>query len=263
MTPVLHTRLPFTPWLDPAMRRLPGIQPAEARDAFCPDEAYAGQMALRDRLLADQPGDVVACLPEAEDAAGELLDLGLEEAAALPGFEREGRSLRRPDGKAVTPDRGAPLASLGQIFQQDFCLLADGAGEPVLTGAVLCFPAGWTLREKLGRPLMRIHRPVARYDADIGARVERLFMTLKPGRALWRANALAYDFADLFAPRGEADPPRRPGKDAAYIRAERQTLFRLPKSRAVVFAIHTIIVRRDALTPEQVRTLPDGPVGRE
>ena len=51
----------------------------------------------------------------------------------------------------------------------------DGAAEHILTGAVLCFPSSWTLSEKLGKPLLRIHMPVASYDSQMGARVQRMF----------------------------------------------------------------------------------------
>uniref|UniRef100_UPI002E26F16C heme-dependent oxidative N-demethylase subunit alpha family protein n=1 Tax=Mesobaculum littorinae TaxID=2486419 RepID=UPI002E26F16C len=36
----------------------------------------------------------------------------------------------------------------------------------------------------------------------------------------------------------------RPGAEAPYLRSERQGLLRLPESRAVVFTIHTYMVRR-------------------
>jgi len=52
--PPLQTRLPFTPWADPQMRRLPGIQPLPMQDWRVIDEAFAGQMTLRDRLSPDQ-----------------------------------------------------------------------------------------------------------------------------------------------------------------------------------------------------------------
>ncbi len=256
MGPVLQTRLPFTPWADPALRRLPGIQPAEPALAFAPDEAYAGQMALRDALIAAQCGAVLACLPEAERAAEELLGVAFEEARRLPGFSVGAAAVKRPDGVRVARD-GAPLAVLGRIFQQDFCLMQKAAGsdEHVLTGAVLCFPAGWTLAEKIGRPLLRVHAPVPAYDAGLGRRVERLFEALRPGRALWRANAHFCAAPELWTPLREADPKPVKNTGMPYLRSERQVLFRLPESDAVVFSIHTIMVKRTALDAEQLASL--------
>lgn len=115
----------------------------------------------------------------------------------------------------------------------------------MLVAAVLCFPASWRLDEKIGRPLTAIHAPVAVYDADVGRRVQRLFDAIRPGQPLWRANLLEYDDPALFQPRSAFDPPRRTsGPEAPYLRAERQCLLRLPRTGAVVFSIHTHVVRR-------------------
>ena len=60
----LQTRLPFLPWMDPRTRRMPGILPVEGDDWLRVDEAFAGQMARRDALIAAAPGKVHALLPE-------------------------------------------------------------------------------------------------------------------------------------------------------------------------------------------------------
>ena len=56
MTPILQDRLPFAPWMDPRTARLPGIMPGEGGDWLAIDDAYAGQMAERDRLIGPFPG---------------------------------------------------------------------------------------------------------------------------------------------------------------------------------------------------------------
>ncbi|TMV44130.1 DUF3445 domain-containing protein, partial [Thioclava sp. BHET1] len=187
-------------------RRLPGIQPVEPGDWLRVDDAYAGQMAERIRLLGTRPGDVHALSPAALPAAQELLERILTEIETIPGFAREGDLVRRPDGGAVVIDRAAPLMTLGHLVQEDLCLLEkpEGAEEHVLTGAVVCFPARWTLAEKFMRPLIAIHRPVPSYDADIARRVQRLFDGVQAGRGLWRANSLLYSDPSLFSPRTEA-----------------------------------------------------------
>lgn len=128
-------------------------------------------------------------------------------------------------------------------MQEDLCILEKpaGAAEHVLTGAVLCFPSAWTLAQKIGRPLMRIHAPVEEYDEGIGRRVQRLFDGVQVGRPLWRFNWLPTDDTALFRPKLEyADKIRAAGM--AYLRSERQTILRLPRTRAVVFGIHTYMV---------------------
>lgn len=248
---VLQSALPFAPWVDPRQRRLPGIQPLDPADWLLVDDAFAGQMALRDRLLRQMPDAVHALLPEARPAAKELYARVLADLARLPGYRRGAGTVTRPDGVCVALDPAAPLMTLGRLIQADLCLMERRGSQHVMTGAVLCFPAGWTLAEKLGRPLTRIHAPVAAYDDGLAARVQRLFDAIRPDQPLWCANVLAYAEPDLFAPRREADPRPQTAGAGNYVRTERQCLVKLPVTGAVVFSIHTAVVRRDALTPEQ------------
>lgn len=228
--------------------------PLDPADWLVIDEAFAAQMALRDALVAERPQDVTGALDGCEAAVDELFARVL---AHLPGLgHRVGPTqVIRPDGLAVRLDRTRPLQTLARLCQEDFCLLCPGpGGEPLLAAAVLCFPAGWRLRQKLGQGMARIHAPVARYGDETARRVARLFAALHPDRPLWRANA-HWSGAPLFNPRDEgAPPPPRPAE--VWIRSERQSLLRLHASGAAVFSIHTWLVRSADLTPEQGAALP-------
>ena len=240
MTEILQKSIPYNPLEE---RKLPGIQPLAPEKWLIADEAYAGQMAVRARLLSDRRQEVLQLDASAMAAAQELLQLVLD--TVDPGARE---SAVRPDGVTVPVDREDPLGTLGRIAQQDFCILQkpDGANEHVLTGAVLCFPASWMLAEKFMQPLTGIHVPVDSYDAGIAARVQRLFDGVQAGRPLWRFNALWYRDPALFQPRSRFAPrDRQHGNEAAYLRSERQVILRLPQTRAVVFAIHTFVVARD------------------
>lgn len=259
--PVLQSHLPFAPWADPRTRRLPGTLPMDPADWLRVDDAYAGQMALRDRLIATREGDVHALLPMAQDAAAELYDTVLPLLPAL-GFAAEGGRMRRPDGAEVALDAARPLITLGRLCQNDFCLMQpDGAGEHLLSGAILCFPAGWRLAEKIGRPMMRIHLPVEKYSDDVGRRVQRLLDAVRPGMPLWRANA-HLSRAPLFNPLPEDHPKDMAQGGMPWIRSERQVLWRLPVTGAVVFSIHTYVVRLEDLTPDQAAALAEHPIHR-
>ena len=224
---------------------LPGIAP-EKGAWLRVDEAYGPQMQRRAEVLASHGADVL--YGDGTDAAWELLEAALEEGAAL-GFQREGEIVTRPDGVEIAI--GAPLQTLGHLFQNDFVLMEKQGEEHVLTGAVLCFPASWRLAEKAERPLIAIHDPVDVYDPTVAKRVQRLFDGVQVGRPLRRYNRLWYADAELHQPRSRTAPrevPDGPG-DAQYMRSERQTIIRLPQTRACVFAIHTYVLsRQDALT---------------
>lgn len=251
--PVLHDRLAIAPWMDPALWRLPGVRPLELSEWLIRDEAFAGQMRLRDRSIAERPEAVHALLDQGQEAARECLAMVLDTLRRDDGFSFSGPSVTRPDGKTVVIDRDAPLVTLGRLMQADVCLMQEGASEHVLTGAILCFPASWSLSEKIGRPLMAIHGPVPEYDPVIGRRVQRLFDAIRPDTVLFRANAHRHHDPSLYHPRSESDPPhvRRGPPGGRYLRSERQTFRRLPDSGAVVFTIHTTMIEVGRLTEAQ------------
>ncbi|MCB1388987.1 MAG: DUF3445 domain-containing protein, partial [Rhodobacteraceae bacterium] len=135
---VLHDTLPFRVWMDPRLSRLPGILPMDPEDWLRVDEAYAGQMAERERLIAGQPGAVIGAMPGSGPA---LAELAATVEARLPGlgFGREAGGWRCPDGRFVA-DGGAVLERLGRLVQEDLCVMEAGPdGHHVLTAAVLCF----------------------------------------------------------------------------------------------------------------------------
>ena len=252
--PILNAKLPLHPWLDPRNLRLPGIQPITDDSWFAVCDAYAAQMAERDRLVATCP-DLVHALPEAAlPAALELYDRVLEKLRGTAGFEVGAESVLRPDGMRVGLDRAAPLLTLGRLVQEDLCLMQRVGAEHALTAAVLCFPASWTLAEKLGRSMLGIHIPVESYTEDLARRVQRLFDAIRPEQPLWRMNFHLYESPELFHPRHEAD--RHPTAHVgAFMRAERQCLLRLPQTEAVLFSIHTYQVPLHSLAPSDLAAL--------
>ncbi|MGR3468595.1 MAG: heme-dependent oxidative N-demethylase family protein [Shimia sp.] len=232
--PILQRCLPY----DTTARPLPGVTPLAMGDWLWADDAFGAQMAERARLLRAAPGDVLARVDGTAEAEAELRDLVLDHA---PFLARTSEGVRRPDGVTVALGDD-PLQDLGHLVQEDFVLLRKEGAEHILAAALLCFPANWTLAEKLGRPLVRIHRPVESYDGSVAKRVQRLFDGVKPGRPLWRFNHLRYADAALHQPEREGagshtDP------NGGYIRSERQSILRLPRTGYVVFSIHTTVVR--------------------
>lgn len=216
---------------------LPGTAPCAPNDWLRVDEAYGAQMAYRTALLRDRPADVFWEDPSARPAATELLDAALGVLGGL-GFVLTRHQVVCPDGRRVAINRDDPLHTLGHLVQQDICILEKRGAEHVLTAAALCFPANWRLKDKAGRPLSRVHDPVAEYDTNIARRVQRLFDGVRAGRPLWRFNRLSYADADLH------QPYRKQEGCGDFTRSERQCILRLPRTQAVVFTIHTFVVRQ-------------------
>lgn len=235
----LNAALPDLPWDRP----LPGIRPQAAGDWLRVSDSFAAQMAEKERLLAKNPGAVLAMEADAAPAARALLQLVLTTLRTMAGYVDRGDAIQRPDGAVVGINPAAPMQTLARLCQEDFCLLQprEPGGAYHLTAAALCFPASWRLADKFGQPLTAIHAPVARYDANIAARVARLFTGVRADQPLERANALLYADPALHQPNPKL------ADDGPYLRCERQTLRRLPDTDAVVFSIHTYLVLRSDL----------------
>jgi hypothetical protein len=215
--------------------RLPGTMPCDADDWLRVDEVYAAQMAYRTALLAEHPQAVLS--ESTQETGQEILSEALRILPGL-GFSVAGDVVICPDGRKVTRDTTAPLHTLSHLVQEDICILEKQGNEHVMTGAVLCFPANWRLAEKIRRPLTGIHDPVDEYDDNIARRVQRLFDGVRVGKPLWRFNKLPYVDADLHQPYKRTVTDRMP-----FVRSERQCILRLPKTEAVIFTIHTYVVR--------------------
>ena len=232
----------YAPWADPKLARKPGVQPLDPARWIEPGADRAVQMARRRALIRTARDTVLAALPDSAPAQAELL----EAVAAHTGTT--------PPPDPVPPPDPAPLARIGRMVQEDFCLLEQRApGEEYrLTAAILCFPSRWSLAEKIGHPLTHIHAPVPDYSDDLARRVNRLFDGVRPGRPLWRANWTVHPTSELHQPSGDW---RQAEDGPLHIRVERQTFLRLPRSGAVVFGIRTHIDPLTALTRAEAQAL--------
>lgn len=239
MTVILQRSVPY----DMTPRPLPGIRGLALRDWLTRDEAFAPQMALRARLVTTHRAQVIAAQPGSGALCRQVLQFVLDWLACHDtAYRIDAKAVRRPDGAVVPLDRADPLGTLARLIQEDLCLLTRQGGRHALTAAVLCFPAGWRLADKIGRPLTAIHDPVPSYDDRLAARVQRLFDAVTPDQPLWRFNALPYAAPDLFQPHKVAATRDTPVR---YLRSERQSILRLPDSPddACLFSIHTYVIR--------------------
>ncbi len=246
--PIICQRfLPIQPWAHPQTRKLPGIQPVKPGEWLIFDEVYSEQMAYRDDLLRQKRADVFMARKDSLDAQRELLSLLLSELN--DDYTISDTRVIRPDGQSIE-FTDEPIITAAKLVQEDLLILEDG----ILTAAVLCFPASWTLSEKFGRGLIGIHDVVVEYDDNLAKRVGRLFDAIRPEQPLWRANYMIYADPELHQPRLESDT--RTDTSGEFIRVERQTLRKLPETGAVVFGIHTFVAPLSTLgEPERAELM--------
>ncbi|HME28036.1 MAG TPA: DUF3445 domain-containing protein [Acetobacteraceae bacterium] len=244
------------------------------------DARYADEMAERRRLLKEQHQDVFGVLPVSDAARAETLHELITNLTtyAPQWFVRDSDFLRNAL-TGETWDLAAPpcdpLEFAGRLVQEDLCIIQQGDGGPIFTAAVLCFPSRWRLHEKLGKPLVSVHGPVPFYGERLAAPVDRFMAKVKPGHIASRLNWSVLDDPAMFQPGGKWREQRNTAitsdnaGDSLYLRVERQTLRRLPRSRAILFGIrlHCYKLARAITTPTAasrlaaaVRALPEATV---
>ena len=218
--------------------KLPGVMPLNPHEWIIFDDAYIDQMAEREVLLKNN-NDVIVKDKNSEEAARELLYATLHFLCNADGFEVSEKQVITRDKRIVKIDYNKPLLTCGLLVQNDFCVMQKIDGQHVLSAAVLCFPANWRLKEKFMKPLFSIHRNVPEYSPEIAKRVDRIFDGIRVAQPMWRFNVLEYSDPTLYQ-------PYRRNKELkpSYVRSERQTFLRLPDTGAVIFGIHTFVVKK-------------------
>ncbi|MCS6778108.1 MAG: DUF3445 domain-containing protein [Geminicoccaceae bacterium] len=234
-----------------------GLRALDPADWLWLDERWEEEVAERRRLSRERRELVYAALPGSEPACAELLEtvIGWLVRHAPERFTKRDRGIEiRSTGERSTLDAPEPLLAAGQLVQEDLLLLEAGPdGSYLLTAGHICFPLHWKLADKLGRSLRAIHDPVPAFGERLGTPTDRFFSALEVDRPVWRANWSLTSKAALCLP-DRSDRLRELDPESAgqrlWLRVERQTLRRLPRSRAVVFAIKTRIHRLDEIAAD-------------
>ena len=86
---ICQSHLGVAPWMDPLAARLPGLQPVQPGEWLQRDDAFGGQMAYREALLADRRSEVLGGQAEPDQASqfGGGAFLEFVEGKVLPAVE--------------------------------------------------------------------------------------------------------------------------------------------------------------------------------
>jgi hypothetical protein len=238
-----------------------GLTPCSKPNWLAIDEDFAHFHAHKLQQFETHPDKVFAALPQSVAAQEEFSQVLLEDLLTNHAdlYYREGNLLHQQSGiewHLDTPD----LAASSLWIPEDICLLQQLGDEHILTAASVCSPSNWQLKHKIGRNLNVIHGPVPGYKASVQERVNRMLsqmndqkLILRFNWSIQRGNELCWH-PELYAP---------DFNDALYWRIERQTLRRLPLTRAIVFGIRIYLEsfaqleRRIPAFRQQVRKLID------
>ncbi|KAF7515472.1 hypothetical protein PCG10_003202 [Penicillium crustosum] len=240
------------------------------------DKTYKDRLAIRKSIL-EQNHDVVVAInndqtpeedPRIRPAISELYNFVLRtylptRYPSMFKLNAESSIFQNLVTGATWPTTLSPttpaiqaLEILSQTVDDDFLILlpelspnAEEQPKYVLQAYAVCFPAGFNTRKKLGLRLADIHVPVPGYREKMELSMDRFFGRLQVGKFVKRINwsitietELFAAFSGTHAVAGEKEEAIEPGElnvDQTVLRCERQTLHRLPVSKALVFTVHT------------------------
>lgn len=245
------------------------------------DARYQNEIALKRQLLTTLPTYYYQALPGHEAAQWDVLEQVLTNLAQFAPdqftLRQEGKrwqwtnQLLNEETTFTFGDAGTlpldPLDWVGRQVQEDLMLLAGA--DVRLVGGQLCFANDWCLDEKMGLPFWQIHAPITPIVAPMMQAAQKLMERLPAGRSVWRLNwsVKVSDqldmtsqhisaFKQLLADQLPDLTPDRIGQQL-YIRIERQTLTRLPRSGAILFGIHTYqnLLAHEAADPDRAQRM--------
>lgn len=233
-----------------------GLKPLDLADWIEVDANLVAHLAEKDRLRIAHPDEVFVAEPGTEDAQAEVLALLAEHLPARypEVYRQEGSAIEIvPAGRRVALDAPGvpPLQIAASLVQEDLILMRRGEPGWRLAAGSLSFPSSWSLREKFGRPIDEVHAPVPGFGA--GTRnhelIARMLDHLRPEISVIRWNWSLYGDDRLYHPESVGPDARRFGPEAerVFLRVERQTLRRLPKSLDILFTIRIHIDPLSAL----------------
>lgn len=230
-----------------------GLRPLDLEEWIDIDETLREFLTEKARLIATERDEVFAAEAGTGDAQAEVLELLVTH---LPrrfpeAYRREGKAMAVAGRRIALDADEPPLLSAARLVPEDLVLMRKGEAGWRLAAAAVCFPSSWSPREKFGRTMAEVHGPVPGFGAGSrpNALIERMFDTLKPAIPVIRWNWSIYG-DDRLAHRDVAAPDtRRFGVkgETAFLRAERQTLRKLPRSGDILFTVRILIDPLDAL----------------
>jgi hypothetical protein len=117
----------------------------------------------------------------------EALDSSSDDYLQPIGNEVVWASVQRFVGAMEPGANCGSLDALGRSWEPDFVIL-DRETPHEVQGGCVCFPSGWSLREKIGKSLFLTHAPVPGLNDDLSANISKLLSRIEPGQFFQRSN---------------------------------------------------------------------------
>ena len=225
-----------------------GLEPIEEAEWLEIDNLFDSEIELKKKLYESHYKEI-----------HQELELSLKSQQELLEVLKTHLKQYHPDRKFTATETSSPLKRASLMVQEDLVLMIPEEEKYFLGAASLCAPSNWSLKEKFNDSLIDLHKFVPSYEKKIGNRVNNIFNKLPNNRIFQRFNWSIYEDASLFQPvkskslveRSKTITDKNAG-DRLFIRVERQTIRRLPKTQAIAFTIRVHVdplssIREDLL----------------
>ena len=256
---------PYFPFTGEPYAPSMGVKPLDPAQWIEPDARLADDLAAKRSILEQSSALALATSTDPKldavyaVAAAELLESLVANLVQYhPNHyvqESMGIRIRTTGTRIEFPPLHSPttteqlLRSTAALIQEDVCLLSP-APRAQLAAGVVCFPSRWNIAEKVGLDASAIHAPVPGFTASLAQPTTHFLDRITPERSFWRLNWTIHDSDLRFAPHpvpGRTDLTPENVLSSTFLRIERQTLRRLPRSGFVAFTIRTYIDRLDGV----------------
>ena len=230
-----------------------GLSALDPMDWIMPDVHLADQLRDKAEHFAERREAVFKAEDNTLDAQAEALALLLD---YLPRAHPDIYKVSG-DSVAVAPAElvfkisdyaHAPLELACRLVQDDLVIMRKGSAGYRIAAAAVCFPSTWVLADKFSKPIAEVHAPVPGFGPGTrtASLIDRIFDNLKAGHPVQRCNWSIYEVPDLHHPFSHSTHTRWTDTSGGFftgtwLRAERQTLTRLPASGDVLFTIQIVV----------------------
>ena len=255
----MNIQADYQPYLAGAFRWRLALRPLDLAHWIEIGDDYDHEMDAKNSIFSKNFSTANAFQPNTEDEAAEVLINLVEHLVATwpDWFTRDGHDIvnhHRHERFAVEPSSDGqwaehPLVTCARLVQEDFALLVEQDGRLVFGGGSVCFPNRWDLNSKLGLTMSEVHAPVDQLNEQLQDPIDSFFQRLSPQKSFWRTGWGVLDTDELYqAVDGTAaKSPALPllgdptTGDQLFLRVERETIRRFPKTNCVLFTIRSYV----------------------
>lgn len=216
-----------------------GLKPIALENWLIPDDQY-DWVEKKNQILDKLPDEVFQALENS-------LPAQLEAAQLVAGVT--GKKLQAGE---------PPLLAASRLVSDDLIVMEKKDDNWQLTALSLCSPTFFDAKYAVGNSLALLHDPIPTGGFNLAPRIARVFDSFAPDNILERFNWTVQWSNEKYTPNGQslrdkaASAPISDAPKMLYERVERQTIRRLPKTRAVLFTIRVRLNRLADILQDEV-----------